>query len=417
MYEDKLIEILKEELVVAMGCTEPLALAYAGSLAKHHLNEEPLQVLLTTSTNIFKNVRCVAIPNASIFKGVEASALLGVFGGDHTKGFACIDDIGTIYDEKIKSFIDEKKIIVEYEQLMDKLFIKLTLIGKTSKVTVEIKETHLNVTKIIKDDIILFEKEDEPTEKLKKTNKEILKFKNIYEFANNVDLNKLIDVVELQYKYNLAISEVGLNEPMGVGIGSTILKNNSDLWGKIKAYTASGSEARMCGSMMPVVINSGSGNQGLSSSVPVIIYGKEKGIDLERVYRALIFSNLLTIRQKVDIGALSAYCGIVSSCGSAGAAFSYLENATYEQLVMTLKNYLASVPGIICDGAKASCASKIAVALDGAILSHQLAMENKQYSDNSGILKEDIDQTIDIIAEIANQGMKETDTNIIKHLL
>lgn len=414
MIEQKLINLLTEELVMAMGCTEPLALAYAGSLARYHLQEEPEKVILNTSTNIFKNVRCVAIPNASIFKGVEPSTLLGVFGGDNKKGFACIDGVGTKYDNKIKEFIGESKIKVNYLHSMEKLYIDLTLLGKTNKVTVEIKETHLNVTKIIKNGEVIFSKEEVPNREI---NKELLKFKTIYEFSNNVDLTKLEAVLAMQYNYNLAISEVGFDEPMGVSIGPTIIANNDNIWGKIKAYTASGSEARMCGSMMPVVINSGSGNQGLSSSVPIIIYGKEKGLSKEKIHRALILSNLLTIKQKKDIGALSAYCGIVSSCGSAGAGLTYLENGTYDQLVMTMKNYLASVPGIICDGAKASCAAKIAVALDGAILSHQLAMNNKQYHDNSGILKADIDETIDIIAEIANQGMKETDTNIIKHLL
>lgn len=417
MFEQKLIELLKEELVVAMGCTEPLALAYAGSVARYHLDEFPEKVILETSTNIFKNVRCVAIPNTGLYKGVEASALLGVFGGNYKKGFACIDGIGTTYDKDIKDFVDNKKIKVTYLHDIEKLYIHLTLIS-TSKntVSVEIKENHLNVTKIVKNNKIIFEKE-EVKEQVIKDNKELLKFKNIYDFSNNVDIDKLKDVLDMQYNYNLAISNKGLKDSYGVSIGQTILKNHNNIWGKIKAYTAAGSEARMCGSIMPVVINSGSGNQGLSSSVPIIIYGKEKKINKEKIYRALIFSNLLTLKQKKDIGALSAYCGIVSSCGSAGAGLTYLENGTYDQLVMTMKNYLASVPGIICDGAKASCASKIAVALDGAILSHQLAMNNKQYEDNTGILKEDIDKTIDIIADIANKGMKETDSKIIKHLI
>lgn len=414
MNEQKYIDILKEELVVAMGCTEPLALAYAGSLAKHHLNKIPTKVKLKVSTNIFKNVRCVAIPNKSTFKGVRASTLLGVFGGDHTKGFACIDDVGTKHDEIIQKYIDENLIEVEYVHMPEKLYIHLTVYNE-DEVTVEIKESHLNVTKIVKNDEVLYL--NEITEKDKEEDRtELLKFKNIFDFANNVDLDKLVDILKLQYKYNYAISETSLSEDRGVSIAKTILKNDQTIWGKIKAYTAGGSELRMCGSLMPVVINSGSGNQGLSSSVPVIIYGKENKIELDKVYRALIFSNLLTIKQKIGIGTLSAYCGIVASCGSAGAAMTYLSGGSYLQIVMTMKNYLASVPGIICDGAKASCASKIAVALDGAILSHQLAFEEKQYSDDSGILKEDIDETIKIISQIANQGMKETDVEIIKHL-
>ncbi len=414
MNEQKYIDILKEELVVAMGCTEPLALAYAGSLARYHLGKKTEKIKLEVSTNIFKNVRCVAIPNKSTFKGVRASTLLGVFGGDHTKGFACIDNIGTKYDELIKKYMNENLIEVEYVHMPEKLYINLTVIND-DEVTIEIKETHLNVTKIIKNGkVLLLNEEKEQDNEEDRT--ELLKFINIYNFANTVDLEKVKDVIGLQYKYNYEISEESLNEDRGVSIAKTILKNNNSIWGKIKAYTAGGSELRMCGSMMPVVINSGSGNQGLSSSVPVIVYSKENNISLEKTYRALIFSNLLTIKQKIGIGTLSAYCGIVASCGLAGAALTYLSGGTYAQIVMTMKNYLASVPGIICDGAKASCASKIAVALDGAILSHQLALEDKQYSDDSGILKEDIDETIKIISLIANQGMKETDIEIIKHL-
>lgn len=413
MNEGKFIELLNKELVIAMGCTEPLALAYAGSIARHYLGEKPKKVILNTSINIFKNVRCVSLPNKTELKGVKASTLLGILAGDYTKGFSCIEGLDNSYDKEIKDYIDNDLIEVEYLNYPEKLYINLTVIGD-KKVSVEIKNHHLEVTKIIVDGEVILNKVYDSKEI---DYSDYLSFKDIYDFSKNVDLDKVRNLISLQYKYNLEISEFGLTSKQGVMIGSTILKANPTVWGKVKAYTASGSEARMCGSLMPVIINSGSGNQGLSSSVPVIVYGRERKYSLDEIYRALIFTNLLTIKQKVGIGDLSAYCGIVASCGSSGAGFTYLDGGTYEQLIMTMKNYLANVPGIICDGAKASCAAKIATALDGAILAHQLAMDNKQYPDGSGIIKEDIDETIKVITEIASKGMQETDTSIIKNLL
>lgn len=415
MLENKLLKILKEELIVAVGCTEPLALAYAGSLAKYYLNGEPKKIQLDISTNIFKNVRCVSIPDVNIHKGVIPSVLLGLFGGDHTKGFSCIEGIGDKYNDLIQNYIDDNKVSVNHLNNLEKLYIKLTVSDDINVVKITIKDSHLNVVEIIRNNEIIFE--NKTNDDRLNYDKELLSFDNIYQFSKNINLSEIEDVIRLQYEYNLSISEEGFKNDYGVNIGKIILKNDNSIWGKIKAYTASGSEARMCGNLMPVIINSGSGNQGLSSSVPVIIYGQEKKKKIEDIYRALIFSNLLTIKQKKGIGTLSAYCGIVASCGSAGAAITFLSGGTKEQVIITLKNYLANVPGIICDGAKASCASKISTAMDAAILSHQLALENKQYADGSGIIKKSIDETIDIISDIANQGMKTTDDSIIKHLI
>lgn len=413
--ENLYIELLKSELVMAMGCTEPLSLAYAGSLGRHYLNNKPQKVIIQCSSNIIKNVRCVNIPNLPELKGVEASCLLGILGGDHTKGFGCIDNISDEQKKEVHDFIQSNRVTVKHINSNEKLHIILTLINSTENITIEIKEHHLNLCKVIKNDEILFQKESIHTKEV--SYDELLLFKNIYYFANNVDLNLIKDIFDAQYKYNYEISEYGLNSAYGVTIGKLILEYDSSLWGKIKAYTAAGSEARMCGCEKAVIINSGSGNQGLSTSVPIIIYGKEKSIPKDKIYRALALANLLTIKQKRNIGALSAYCGIVSSCGSASAGITYLAGGTYNQIVMTMKNYLATVPGIICDGAKASCAAKITVALDGALLAHQLAMHNKYYEDGTGIIKNDIDKTIDIVSEIACKGMKQTDNKIMKFLI
>lgn len=417
MEKDFYVELLKKELVMAMGCTEPLALAYAGSLARHVLGKKAEQVNLECSNNIIKNVRCVAVPNSEEFNGIKASVLLGVFGGDYSKGFGCIMEISQEAKEEAKKCIKENKINVKNLRSSCKLHIKLQLIADEDKVLVEIKDSHLNVTKVARNDEVLYESSTEATNAETSMYEKYLSFEKIYDYSNKVSLDDVKEIIMPQIKYNYDIAVFGLTANEGVSIGQTILANTNSIDGKIKAYTASASEARMCGCVKPVIINSGSGNQGLSTSVPVIVYAKENNIDEERLIRALVFANLLTIKQKYKIGALSAFCGIVSSCCSAGAAITYLAGGTPCQIQQAISTHLATVPGIICDGAKASCASKIATALDSALLAFHLAMENKGYGNCEGILKESIDQTIDIVAEIGRDGMQETDEEIMKILL
>ncbi len=412
-YED----LLRRELVVAQGCTEPLALAYAGSLASHVLDEEPIKAILECSGNIIKNVRCVAVPNSEEFNGIKASVLLGVFGGDHTKGFECILNINDSAKNKAKEFIENDNIIVNNLISKEKLHIKLFLYGKENNCSIEIRRNHLNVVKIIKNNEIVFENNVEDIIEDKGCYVNYLSFDKIFEYTNTCDLKTISDIIEKQYEYNFDIAKSGFAGAYGVAIGKAIISTGNTLDNKIKAYTASASEARMCGCVKPVIINSGSGNQGLSTSVPVIVYAKENNISLEKTFRALVLANLLTIKQKYKIGTLSAFCGVVSSCCSAGAAITYLAGGNKEQIKRTISNHLAIVPGIICDGAKASCGAKIAVCLDAALMSHHIAMQDHSYDSGDGILKESIDDTIDVVAQIGSNGMKETDEEIMKILL
>ncbi len=416
MEVSKYRSLLEEELVVAMGCTEPLAVAYAGSLASALIRFEPDRAILKCSNNIIKNVRCVHVPNSEDFNGIKASALLGIFGGDYRKGFSCISSLSYAAKQKAKKFLSEDKIKVENLHSKEKLHIIIELFKNEESVLVEIKQTHLNVCKVIKNGKTIYEKEVKA--KVSKIDYDtLLLFDNIYELVNSCDINIFRDLLETQIKYNYDIACHGLESNYGVEIGKAILKKDPGLYGKIIAYTSAASEARMCGCVKPVVINSGSGNQGLSTSLPAIIYAKELHIGEDKLLRALLLANLLTIKQKYKIGTLSAFCGVVSSCCSAGASITYLANGSKKQIQQTISNHLATVPGIICDGAKASCASKIAVCLESALLSFELAMNNKAYENGEGILQDTIDDTITSVGEIGGSGMVSTDDEIMKLLL
>ena len=414
-------ELLKNELTVAMGCTEPLAVAYAGSIAKKLNNDSDVfdKIYIRCSNNIIKNVRCVNVPNSKNLVGVKSSFLLGFIGGDYKKGFLCISNIDSNVLSVVEKYYANENIILENIESSHKLHIEIEVFSKDNHFIIEIQKNHLNVVKVIKNGEVLFQKEKEQSEIDNfRMYRELLDFDSIYKFINECDIEEYKYIILPQIDYNLNIAELGLKGEYGVSIGKAILSENpNEVFTKIKAYTASASEARMCGCEAPVIINSGSGNQGISSSVPIIVYAKEKNISEEKLIRALLFSNLLNIKQKYKIGTLSAFCGIVCSWGSSLAGITYLETNDKSKVIKTLKNHLATAPGIICDGAKASCAAKITIALESAILAHKLALNNYQYENNTGILKDDIDATIDIVGEIGSKGMQETDNSIIKALL
>lgn len=418
MEQELYIKLLKKELVEAKGCTEPLAIAYLSSVARSFLEEDPIEATLYCSSNIIKNARCAMVPGCKGFYGVYASCALGIFGGNSKLGFDCISKITDEQKNRACEFVEQKKIKLETLKTNCKLHLKIDLKGPKNNIYVEIKDYHLNVVKIKKNNNLIYEnnslKDNDSTDNYD----DILAFDKIYEFVEKVDIKKVKPILEPQYIHNLEIANYSMSHPeFGLNIGKTILDNDKSVFGKIKAYTASASEARMCGCNMSVIINSGSGNQGLSSSLPVIIYAQENNIDAEKMYRALLLANLLTIAQKNKIGSLSAFCGAVSSCGSSGAAITYLANGTKEQVIKTLKNHLATVPGIICDGAKASCAAKISASLDSAIMAHRLALNNLCYANDEGILKDNVDETISIVSNIGRDGMSRTDEEIMKVLV
>ncbi|MDD3383767.1 MAG: L-serine ammonia-lyase, iron-sulfur-dependent, subunit alpha [Bacilli bacterium] len=418
MEQELYIKLLRKELVEAKGCTEPLAIAYLSSVARSFLEEDPVEAILYCSSNIIKNARCAMVPGCEGFYGVYASCALGIFGGDSKLGFDCISKITDKEKKLAQEFVNNKKIKLENLKTNCKLHLEIDLKGSKDNIFVEIKDYHLNVVKIKKNSNIIYENKKYKDNNNLDNYSGILTFNKIYEFIESIDIEKVVSILEPQYKHNLEIAKYSIDHPnFGLNIGKIILNNDKSVFGKIKAYTSSASEARMCGCNMSVVINSGSGNQGLSSSLPVIIYAMENNIDTEKMYRALLLANLLTIAQKNKIGSLSAFCGVVSSCGSSGAAITYLAGGSKEQVIKTLKNHLATVPGIICDGAKASCAAKIAASLDSAIMAHHLAMNNLCYANDEGILKDNVDETISIVSNIGRDGMSKTDEEIMKVLV
>lgn len=411
------LAILEEELIPAMGCTEPIALAYAAAKAAEFLSDKPDRITARCSGNIIKNVRCVRIPNSNGMTGVEAACVLGALCGDASRNMEVLEAVTDIGREETLAFLREERCQVEYLESSIPLHFILELTDRKDKILVEVRYSHTNIVRIVKNGKTIFETEDLDKESISADRSE-LSVENIYTFAEEIELNAIAPFAQKQIDCNMAIAYKGMQGDYGLGIGKVILNTyDSNVITKVRAFTAAASEARMEGCDLPVIITSGSGNQGLTSTVPVIVYAREKGIDMERMYRAQIFSSLLTIYQKEYIGKLSAFCGAVSAACAAGAAITYMIGGTIEQIKATIGNTMADIPGIICDGAKASCASKIASALDAALFAHVLAMQGKAYAANTGILQCDAGETISCVGHIGKVGMKQTDSEIVKLMI
>jgi len=417
---DSYIAILKEELIPALGCTEPIAIAYAAAKAREILECFPEKALLECSGNIIKNVKSVAVPNAGGLRGIQASMLAGLVGGKADNQLEVLAELTPEHIAIVENLLNSNFCEVQMLSTDINLHLRLHLMAKAESVMIEIKHAHINVCKIEKNGQVIYQSDADHNKYLGTfTDRNILTVKGIYEFANTVPLEKIRPLIEKQVDYNISIAEEGLRGDYGINIGRTLLEmgHHDSIRTKIRAYAAAASEARMSGCVLPVVTNSGSGNQGIATSIPVIIYAREHNLPEEELYRGLIFSNLLTIHQKTLIGRLSAFCGAVSASCSSGAAITYLEGGTLEQINQTISNTLANVSGIVCDGAKPSCAAKIASCLDASYMSHVLAMKGKHYQGGTGILKQDIEETITAIGRIAYNGMRETDTEIIRIML
>ncbi len=416
---DNYLKILREELVVAMGCTEPIAIAYAGAKAREVLGKKPTKVIVKCSGNIIKNAKCVTVPNTDGLIGIGASAITGILAGDAKKELEAISVVDPKYLDEIKSLVDTDYCTVELLDTPTSLHIVMEVYCDDDFAIVEIKQAHTNITKIQKNNEILFEQKESEDKYLGVfVDRSILNVKDIYEFANTVNIEDVKELLESQIEKNLAISKEGLKGTYGVGIGKMLLSSYSDdIAIKIKAHAAAASEARMSGSPMPVVTNSGSGNQGMTVSIPLIIYAQEKGIEQEKLYRGLVLSNLLAIHQKTLIGRLSAFCGVVSASCASGAGITYLAGGSLSQIEDTITNTLANVSGIVCDGAKPACGAKIASSLDGALMGHYLAMANRAYKPNTGILKGDVEKTINAVGRLGKDGMKQTDVEILNIMI
>ena len=408
-------EILKEELVPAMGCTEPIAIAYASSIARSLLSSLPNSVTVYASPNIIKNVKSVVVPHTGGERGIEAAASIGIVGGREDLELEVLSKVGK---EDIKRSRKLRKEAV-FNVLPSKsgyiFHIRVEMENGKENSKVEIAGNHTNVILKERNGEVLFKKEYKESVEAKKTDRSILSIKTIAEYADSVDIEDIRETLERQIEYNTLIAEEGLHGTWGANIGAILLKSYGEsVQNKAKAYAAAGSDARMNGSEKPVVINSGSGNQGLTASLPVIVYAKDLNVSHGTLLRALAVSNLVTIHLKSGIGSLSAYCGATSAGAGAGAGVCYLYGGRENEIAHTVVNALAIESGMICDGAKASCAAKIASAVEAGLLGMEMQKYGREFYGGEGIVKKGVENTIDNVSRIAREGMRETDKTIIE---
>lgn len=415
--EQEYIEILKKELVPALGCTEPIAIAYAAAKARQVLGRFPERIELRCSGNIIKNVKGVMVPNSGGLRGVDVAAVLGVVGGEADKELEVLEAITPEHITRAKELITQGYFSCQLQENVENLYIVATVYAGEHTASVTIVNRHTLITKITKDGEIIFKNQIQMP-KQGETPKWDLTVSNILDFARTVSLDKVADILERQIRMNTAIAQVGIHGQYGTQIGRTLLESDAnDVRIRAQAMAAAGSDARMGGCSLPVVINSGSGNQGMTVTLPVIEYAKEWGVSHETLLRALIISNLISIHLKHYIGSLSAFCGAVTAACGAGAAITYMAGGTCEQIGHTIINTIANVGGIICDGAKSSCAAKIASAVDAAILAHTLSMKGLCFQPGEGIIQEDVESTIKSVGYVGRVGMKTTDIEILNIML
>ncbi len=407
--------ILNEELVPAMGCTEPIALAYCAAKARSVLGKRPERVLAQVSGNIIKNVKSVIVPNTNGAKGIEAAVAIGIVAGREDRLLEVLSEISDAQKEEFREYLRSTPIQVSQQKDGALLDMSVSVWSGSSCASVRIAGEHTNIVRITKDDEILLERVLESgmdTEREERYG--LLNVEDIYCFATEAELSQVEGVLRRQIEYNRAAAEEGLRGDYGANIGSVLLMSGEEnVRIRAKAMAAAGSDARMNGSELPVVINSGSGNQGLTVSLPVMEYAKELGAGEEKLYRALALSNLIAIHLKRGIGSLSAYCGAVSAGVAAGAGIAYLKEGDYDTIAHTVVNGLAIASGMICDGAKASCAAKIAVAVEAGLLGYDMYRNGQQFYGGDGVVAKGVENTIRNISWIGSRGMKETDQEIL----
>ncbi|MCH1951575.1 L-serine ammonia-lyase, iron-sulfur-dependent, subunit alpha [Enterocloster sp. OA13] len=424
-YQD-CIKILEEELLPAMGCTEPIAVAYCAAVARETLGEAPDRVVVEASGNIIKNVKSVIVPNTGHLRGIPAAAAAGIVAGDAGKQLEVIAEVSEAQQADIRTFMETVPIQVEIASSPLIFDINVIVYAGESYAKVRIANYHTNIVLIEKDGEVLQSSEIKDDSESDLTDRSFLSVELIYDFANTVELEDVKKVLDVQIDYNMAISEEGLKNDYGANIGSVLLKANKDVMEhggesalrlKARAMAAAGSDARMNGCELPVIINSGSGNQGITASVPVIVYARAMGVSQEKLYRALVLSNLLGIHQKTPIGRLSAYCGAINAGAAAGCGIAYLKGADLDGIIHTLVNALAIASGVVCDGAKASCAGKIALAVDNGILGYEMHLEGQQFVGGDGIVKKGVENMIASVGRLGHDGMAETDREILRIMI
>lgn len=408
-------EALAEELIPAMGCTEPIAIAYCAAVCREQLGAEPEEIEIWVSRNIIKNVKSVVVPNTDHMKGIEVACAAGIVAAHSERQLEVLAYITAEEKVALKELAESGKIKIHVSEEPDIFYIRVFLAANGQNAEVTIRTDHTNVTSIKKNGATILSKPIVPEEEEAKS---LWRIEDVLDAARHMPLDNVKHLLERQIEYNMAISKEGLDHDYGASIGKILLRRDPDsLRTRARASAAAGSDARMNGCELPVVITSGSGNQGITASVPVVVYAHALAASEEKLLRAVLLSDLITIYLKQGIGKLSAYCGAVSAgCGS-GAGIAYLHDCTDEQIEHAVENALAINSGIICDGAKSSCAAKIAMAVEGGLLGFDMAMAEHNFEGGDGIVQETADETIAAVGKIASQGMVETDKEIIDVML
>ena len=410
------VQILKEELVMAMGCTEPIAISYACAKATQVLDHLPDRIVVKASGSIIKNVKSVIVPHTNGLKGIEVAAAAGALYGDADAKLEVLSSATREQIEELPEYVQNTNITVQHIEQGHVFDLEIHVYYEQEHASVRIVDTHTNIVQIEKNWKVIFE--DKTTSLEHKADHSALIMKQIWDFSQTVDIDDVKEILDRQITCNMAIANEGIHNSYGANIGHVILNMDSDcVKTKAKAYAAAGSDARMNGCELPVVINSGSGNQGITCCVPVVVYAKELDCTQKQLYRALVLSNLTAIYIKTGIGTLSAFCGAVSAGAAAGAGIAYLHNGTYKEIQHTIVNALAILSGTICDGAKASCAAKIASSIDAGIMGYYMYKNKQQFYAGDGIVAHSVDETIQNIGTLGSQGMLQTNDKIIEMMI
>lgn len=408
------LSILHEELVPATGCTEPIALAYCAAKARETLGMLPERVLVEVSGNIIKNVKSVVVPNTNGLKGIQAAVAAGIVAGDASLALEVINHVDAEKREKIQAYSHQCPIEVKLLDTNELLDMLVTVYAGGEYASVRISRCHSSITEIQKNGRVIFCKSSAETHMQASDQNDLLTIERICDFAKSVALKDIATLLQRQIDYNTAIAEQGMEGHWGAEIGKTLTRvYGNDIRTRAKAMAAAGSDARMSGCELPVIIASGSGNQGMAVSLPVIAYAKEYGKTQEELYRALVVANLSAIHQKYAIGKLSAFCGAVTAGSGAGAGIAWLLTGDVMTVAHTIVNALAIVSGMLCDGAKPSCAAKIASAVDAGILGYEMYRNGQQFLGGDGIVSKGVENTIHNIGVLGHDGMKETDQTIL----
>ena len=412
------VQILREELVPAMGCTEPIAIAYGAAKAREVLGRLPERMLVEASGNIIKNVKSVVVPNTGGLKGIEAAAAAGAVAGDAGKILEVISCVTGEQKDAIRDYLAGHEVKVRPAEGDVVFDIILTLWAGEDQVRLRIADYHTNIVLIEKNGEALLRSGEvlaSGGEASGLTDRSCLTVEAIVDFADTVDPKDIRELVQRQIDYNWAIAQEGMSSQGGANIGKVLRSDyGEDVKTRARYMAAAGSDARMSGCEKPVIIVSGSGNQGITASIPVVVYARELNAGEEKTLRAVALSDLLTIHMKTGIGRLSAYCGAVSAGCAAGGAIAYLYGGGYREVAHTLVNALATISGMICDGAKPSCAAKIAAAVDAGILGYHMFRSGQQFRGGEGIVTKGVEETIANIGRLGRLGMRETDREIIR---